>query len=350
MQIWPDRLRNLATLMIITIHVAAPIAEQYQDLNTWWWWAGNFWNSVSRCGVPLFVMLSGYLLLGKDYPTGEFLSRRITRVVVPGLFWMIVYMIYDHIANGQPATFADAAKTIVEGPVHYHLWFIYLIIGLYTAYPILRPWARHATDGEFYYLFTACAIAAWGYKILFTFFHVGLGIYWEFFTNNIGYFVLGYYLGTKPIGPKGEQNGLLKNWQFSENQLIGIGFAFVVLGTAATMLGAFWTKSAMPADTHRYFWDYLTPNVGACAIGWFLVARFAFERLPMIQFERELAAASFGIYLIHILCMDWWGMAGYWHSKWHPLKGIPLLVCLVWLMSFLWVSVIRVLPFGKKIT
>jgi surface polysaccharide O-acyltransferase-like enzyme len=100
---WPDRLRNLATVMVIGIHVAAPIAHgEGQDFNGTWWWAGNFWNSLTRPAVPLFVMLSGYLLLGKDYPLPDFLKRRFSRVVIPAIFWMLIYCFYGYMANGSP--------------------------------------------------------------------------------------------------------------------------------------------------------------------------------------------------------------------------------------------------------
>lgn len=197
---WPDRLRNLATFMVILIHVAAPIAHaDGSDYNGSWWWAGNFWNSLTRPGVPLFVMLSGYLLLGKDYELGGFLKKRFSRVVVPAVFWMLIYSLYGFLAKGSPATIGEALKGIVSGPVHYHLWFIYLIIGLYLIYPILRPWVRSATEKEFLYFFALCALATWGYKFLATFCQMPIGIYFELFTNNCGYFVMGYFLGARTM-------------------------------------------------------------------------------------------------------------------------------------------------------
>jgi hypothetical protein len=51
-----------------------------------------------------------------------------------------------------------------------------------------------------------------------------------------------------------------------------------------------------------------------------------------------------------VLVMDWWGQCGYWHSGQHPLKGVPVLIGIVTLTTFLAVQLIRVLPFGKKIT
>jgi surface polysaccharide O-acyltransferase-like enzyme len=348
---WADRLRNLATVMVIAIHVSGSVAQGMQQFDSFFWWSGNFWDSLTRPSVPLFVMLSGFLLLGKDYELGDFLKRRFSRVVVPALFWMVIYSFYNHLANGWPATLGDAIKGIVERPVHYHLWFIYLIIGLYLIYPILRHWVRSAREQDFMYFFACWFVGALFYKILWEFFHISIGIYFELFTNNCGYFVLGYYLGNKTMDDgRWTMDGGVKPWKLSEKQLIGLAIGLIVLGTAVTAVGTWWASKANGDEFHTYFYDYLTPNCAMSAIGWFLLAKWTFNRPPILDFEKELAAASFGIYFIHVLVMDWLSKVGYWQTKIHPSVGIPIVVCQVSLISFLVIALIRAIPGGQKIT
>ncbi|MFZ4635612.1 MAG: acyltransferase, partial [Saprospiraceae bacterium] len=192
---WADRLRNWATFLVVVIHVSAPVPQENTAFNSSVWWAGNLWDSLGRPAVPLFVMLSGYLLLSKDYTLAYFLKRRFARVVIPSLFWMLVYSFYNHAANGTPATWADAVRGLISGPVHYHLWFVYLIVGLYVTYPVLVPWVRTAGEKDYAYFFSVCLVGTWVYKVLVWFFNVEIGVYFELFTNQAGYFVLGYYLG-----------------------------------------------------------------------------------------------------------------------------------------------------------
>jgi hypothetical protein len=99
-----------------------------------------------------------------------------------------------------------------------------------------------------------------------------------------------------------------------------------------------------------FYYDYLTPNVGVSAMGWFLIARFGMNKLALLDIEKEFAAASFGVYFAHVLVMDWWGKCGYWHSAFHPVVGIPGLLVLVTILTFLAIILIRALPFGTKIT
>lgn len=348
---WADRLRNLATLMVIIIHVAAPVVEFYKDFHTTQWWAGNILNSASRSAVPLFVMLSGFLLLGKDYPLPDFLKRRFTRVLVPAFFWMIAYSIYNFQAGNKPTNWTEAIRGIISGPVHYHLWFIYLIIGLYLLYPLIRPWVRQATERDFMFVFILCAAGTWLYKILYNFGNqLVIGISWESYTNHLGYFVLGYYLGNKPPAGETPPTPGIRPWPWTRRQLRWIALGLIALGTLITALGTFWMSTVYSQKFHPLFYDYLTVNCTMMAIGWFMLAQLTFNGRPLLQVEQEFAAASFGIYLVHVMCMDWWSAGGYWYGREHPVLSIPIIVLLTYLMSFAAVKIIRALPGGERIT
>ena len=360
---WPDRLRNLATVMVIGIHVAAPVAHgEGVDFNSSFWWAGNFWNSLTRPAVPLFVMLSGYLLLGKDYPLPDFLKRRFSRVVIPAIFWMLIYCFYGFMAKGSPATIGEALKSIVTGPVHYHLWFIYLIIGLYLVYPILRPWVRTASNQDFMYFFVMWSVGTWIYKALAVYCQMPIGIYFELFTNNCGYFVMGYFLGSRVLiygrgamnyekgTPKqGAEASVVHNSSFIVPRYLP--WLLIAIGTAGTMLASYCINTFFwDGHTNVYFYDYLTPNVAISAIGWFLLAKTAFNSSPLLDIERDFSAASFGIYFAHVLVMDYCGKLGYWHSMAHPIYVGPFLAAMIYLLTFLAIALIRVLPGGQRVT
>ena len=346
---WADRLRNLATILVITIHVSAPVSHTYTDFDTWHWWAANWLDALGRPSVNLFVMLSGFLLLGKDYPTGSFLKKRFTRVLIPALAWMPAYLLYGHIAHNDPATLPQALEKMVEGPVHYHLWFIYLILGLYLTYPILRPWVRQAQERDYWYFFAVCALGTWIYKFLSVFFEVRIGLYFELFTNQLGHFVLGYYLGNKALAGETPAVQGISAWRFSRRQVLWLAWALVIGGTVATAAGGYW-HSVSKGAFQPYFYDYLTINVTLPAAGWLLLARYAWNGRPLLEVEQKFAAASFGIYLAHVFVMDWWAQCGYWHSVAHPAKTLPIIIALVSITTFMAILFIQALPGGKKIT
>ncbi|MBK6931895.1 MAG: acyltransferase family protein [Saprospirales bacterium] len=345
---WADRLRNLATLLVLAIHVAAPLSHEDPNLDTWNWWAANWWDALGRPSVNLFVMLSGFLLFGKHDTTETFLRKRFARVLIPSLVWMAPYLLYNHFAHNNPATLQEALVKLVQGPVHYHLWFIYLILGLYLVYPVLRPWVQQARERDFWYFFAACALGTWLYKVLVVFYHLKIGLHMELFTNQIGHFVLGYYLANKVLAGESAAVPGIAPWPFSRRQITLLALALIGASTVFTAVAGYW-HSSLKGSFQPYFYDYLAPNVTLGAIGWLLLARHNWNRRPLLEVESLLAVCSFGIYLVHVFVMDWLAQCGYWHSKGHPAKAIPLVLAMTALFSFLAILLIRSLPFGKKI-
>jgi surface polysaccharide O-acyltransferase-like enzyme len=246
----------------------------------------------------------------------------------------------------------------VTGPVHYHLWFIYLIIGLYLVYPILRPWVKTATNQDFLYFIVMWCVGTWVYKGLAVFLQMPIGIYFELFTNNAGYFVLGYFLGTRVT--MNDERVTMNNEPPHSSLIVHrssllihryLPWALILVGTAGTMLASYGINTFFwDGHTNVYFYDYLTPNVAISAIGWFLLAKFTFNNRPMLDIEREFSAASFGIYFAHVLMMDFCGKLGYWHSMAHPIYVAPLLAAMIFGMTFLAIALIRVLPGGQRVT
>jgi len=79
---WADNLRALAIILVILIHVAAPIIYKYGAIPESVWWIGNMANSISRFSVPIFLMLTGSFLLNRDYDLNYYIYKRFSKVRV----------------------------------------------------------------------------------------------------------------------------------------------------------------------------------------------------------------------------------------------------------------------------
>src|ERR1035437_1784180 len=105
---WLDTLRALAMFGVIIIHVSTPVVKMMYGKNMEYWWIGNIVDSAVRFSVPLFLMLSGATMLGKEYNLIDFYKKRISRVLFPILFWMIAYWVYRWLSlnpKSQPHTY-----------------------------------------------------------------------------------------------------------------------------------------------------------------------------------------------------------------------------------------------------
>lgn len=138
-EIWVDWMRVAACFMVMIVHSTEPFylgGEGALILTR----ADAFWASLSdslaRSCVPLFIIASSYLQFPLHYSAGEFLRRRAVRILVPFAFWTVVYAL----VWGEPVqNFHDLLLNFNYAAGH--LWFVYMLVGVYVLMPLLSPWA-----------------------------------------------------------------------------------------------------------------------------------------------------------------------------------------------------------------
>ncbi len=91
---WIDVLRAVVMFGVVIIHVAADVITEWGAVPQDWWWAAHVYDSLVRGCVPLFVMISGALLLSKTESLGDFFAKRFQRIAIPFLVWTILYLLW----------------------------------------------------------------------------------------------------------------------------------------------------------------------------------------------------------------------------------------------------------------
>ena len=149
-----DIVRAVAIFMVICIHslglVNDALATGDEEARM-----TNAAMTIVYGGVPLFVMLSGALLLGKEESIGVFFRKRVGRVLWPFLFWSVIVcaILYWQEGGRSLSGYATSLFTgLVTGGVHGIYWYVYMIIGLYLVTPFLRKIVHHSDNGYLYYL------------------------------------------------------------------------------------------------------------------------------------------------------------------------------------------------------
>ena len=90
-------IRAIATIAVIFLHVSSDVLYEFKSIPIRVWWIGNIYDSLVRVSVPLFFMISGALLLSKDYLINDFIGNRVKKIIPPFVFWSIVYIFYNNI-------------------------------------------------------------------------------------------------------------------------------------------------------------------------------------------------------------------------------------------------------------
>ncbi len=204
--VYTDVLRIIAIFAVIVIHTTANILTACPP-SAPVWWQTNILSAAARFAVPIFFMVSGVFFLDPDKETGikKIFSKNIPRLIVAFAFWAIAYEIYpaftDWVKTGEFdfQIIVFGLKKILYGNEHFHLYFIYLIIGLYIITPILRVFTKNATRRQteyFLLLFFLCSgvlptLLKFAPFSIFSRIFNKLGI--RMVTGYVGYFLAGHY-------------------------------------------------------------------------------------------------------------------------------------------------------------
>ena len=144
-----DLIRTIAIILVILLHASIepyPTANIMSPQAVQYWWASDVYDSLSRICVPLFIMLTGALLLQPskvDEPIRVFFKKRWDRIGLPFLFWTVAYFAWNFFVNGKALTLTSVLQGLLAGP-YYQFWYLYALVGLYILTPVIRVIVAHA--------------------------------------------------------------------------------------------------------------------------------------------------------------------------------------------------------------
>lgn len=343
--VWIDNMRVVATIAVIVVHVATPAVFtkfNSQSATNTEWWIGNVYDSLCRFCVPIFVMLTGALLLPQTISLTNFLKKRLNRILLPFLLWSFIYIIFNFALKvrdeGLHQAFSHIGPWLLiqitqgAGP---HLWYVYMIIGLYLFIPIIQPFIVAASNKAILYF-----LGIWFITLLYNqqkLLMVTSPFNLSYFSGYIGYLVLGYYIAEKLTISK---------------SILYRAIVLFITGFAATLIGTYINTFNQGAFSHA-FYEYLTFNVLFAAVGIFIIikSRQTFHSSSVLNKIRNLISRyGYGIYLSHLLIISILAHFNINYSLITPVVGIPLVTLICLSLSAALVYMINKLPYGKYIS
>jgi surface polysaccharide O-acyltransferase-like enzyme len=191
-----DLMRILGAIALIVLHVGGLLVISY-PLKSHSWQVGNLLDSASRWPVPLFVMISGYLLLEPCRTTNikDFYKRRFLRIAPLIIIWPILYIFWSVFFLHANFDITIWYQSMLVGSPHPgHLHFLFLILGLYAVAPFLSIVIQKLNRNSLWIMIIIImAITTVSHAI--DFWLLGGGTPVNLLTRWIpylGYFILGY--------------------------------------------------------------------------------------------------------------------------------------------------------------
>lgn len=294
--IYADLLRIMACLAVIVLHVAA--LNWYKiSINSTTWQILNIYDSLVRWCVPIFIMLSGMFFLNpkKNIKTSKIYIKYIPRILISLIGYSIFYYLFlayiDNIIIDK-AFIIDMLRKILNGNVRYHLWFLYIIIGLYIVTPLIRVFINGATKRQIEYFLLIGFIFSIFIPTLIQInpFDELLVNFNKLQVNFMGgyglYYVLGYYLSEYEFNRK------------SRYFCYSLGVVSAISTISLTYI-----ISIRRGGANTLFYEYMTPNVMFMSVAVFILFRYFISKINFKDYQvniiSKLSAISFNIYLIH---------------------------------------------------
>ena len=190
-----NRLRILAIYSVVTAHVAMGLTMPMRPFTTNWW-LGSWLFYIAHFAIPVVVMTSGVLLLGNEREESAlaFYKKRLNRVGIPLVFWTIVYLVVRQVVDGEQLTAGSVVRLVLTGDPYYHLWFLYMIAGLYLVTPVLRTFVRHASQRDRIFAIVLILVLANAYFQTDALLWNNHRSIFTMFIPFIGYYLCGYEL------------------------------------------------------------------------------------------------------------------------------------------------------------
>ncbi len=330
-----DAIRVLACFLVCVCH--APLPNTSGESSLWL----SAYNYISCTSIGLFFMVSGALLFPIEINVTTFIKRRFIRILLPAMFWSIVTLVtFSALGKISPIETLKSLFLLPLKPVHGVYWFIYTILGLYLAAPIISPALRNEKLVRYY-------LILWGATLILPYLNAIIPNYWLFsgnlyhplheFSGFMGYMVLGYYL------------------RHHIPSIFHFFIRFFIPGLLiATIVPLYFMCFPHPEIPHSILYGYLTINIAVMCSLLFIALHLIFKYIPILESHNilvDVSSKTFGIYLIHILIMRelLWNV---WESLFPDIGyaiQIPSVAIVTFILSYFIIKLISFIPGSKYI-
>ncbi len=287
--IYLEVLRGIAVIFVIFNHTDA-FFLYYSSTDNPMTWLFSFVGSVlCRVNVPLFVMISGALLLEKEETIRDLFRNRIRRIGIVLVVFSLLYYVLNVVRSMGSFSPGGFLRGLLSGSIQESFWYLYLYLGILFFMPIFRAVAASCTNRELKYLMGLQIVLGIGGRIFSHLLGIEINSNIYFLNIYVFYLLSGYYWG-KRIDTK----------QISIERMHGICLIniFCLLGVYILVRVDYFHKGVYDQG----ILDILTPIL---APGIFLNIRWICQRCVIPEKIRkiiyEVGDCTFGIYLMEQL-------------------------------------------------
>ncbi|MBP3645017.1 MAG: acyltransferase family protein [Clostridia bacterium] len=292
-----DVMRIIAICAVVMLHISADYVKDFQN-NTIDFVCGNLLNSISRFAVPMFFMISGALMLNENKKiTTRKILYSVSNIFILLVAWSglysVAYNVIKPIIFNESISMSAIMYSFFNG--HYHLWYLFVLIGLYLATPILRTFIKRDNSRLIGIYLVLSIIVCFCGSFINEFINLFVSkdnLLLDYLSNYrldyiyeyIIYYILGWYILNVEIK--------------KTNRIFLYISGLFGLFTTFVCTQVFFNSSV---SVNNYFYSNDSLNVFLYSIAIFSLISYLFKKntFPSNRFVLSLSNLTFGVYLIH---------------------------------------------------
>lgn len=317
-----DFLRAFAIIAVILCHVSIFYSSQTSSIQTI---SKLTVHGIGSIGVPVFLMISGALLLNRNYSLSEFLKKRFSRIIYPYLFWVTLIVLGIFVTQRDYQLMID----VIIGDYSV-TWYFWTLIGVYLAIPILNSFLKeYGEDALKYFLIVwifTIILKTVNHYPLFTYFNL------DFFTGYVGFPILGYYLDNKKFNLKNSTVLLISVIVFIVSfvtcvyiRFVGLPMEFVYINFFIVVYSAAFYLAFKVIDNMTSFNSIRNNFIGKAVL--------------------SLSACSYGMMFSHVLVLKAFSLVNP-----HSDMLVPVIIVAMVFCSWLFVFIVSKIPYIKRVS
>ena len=341
--LWLDLLRVGGAFSVVAFHTASGLTAGGSDGGVSWAQCARI--GLFRWGVPVFVLVSGALLLDptRTETARAFYRKRLARIAIPLLFWSAYYIVWkSSIWTAAGGLRLDAlVSLLVLGRPRPFLWYLYMTVGLYCFTPFLRVYVRSSTNRERWWLVAVAMTVAVLHNFWSAVQHAGPPSVFAMWVPYTAYYLGGHQLRELDVS-RFSARGLL---------VLVLGCAAVVAVACPVVVDALGLgESVLRGFLHGTF----GPGVVVMSAAIFLLARKLWHdragaRPVVRRIGDAIAPATLGIYVVHpAVAALLHQRLGLRRSAVGDLAFVPLATCATFVASYVLVALMLRVPYLRR--
>jgi surface polysaccharide O-acyltransferase-like enzyme len=331
--VWVELLRIFAAIAVIMVHVTAPNYGTY-DINSWVWRITNIYSSSVRWGVPIFLMITGMLMLdaNRKIKLEGYFKKYILKYIYIFSAWSLFYVLIEVTFNNSDRVqhgFNNLFEMFIKG--YYHLGYFYYLIPFFVLLPIFKVLTENSSRKMIGYILSIWFVFTTFLPVIFQMNDIVIFSEWmgnlkiNLINGLIGNFFLGYYLSAFELKKK------YRNVLY----ILGIiSLIYVVYSTRKLSIESGTKFSLLRSYT------VFTTTICACSIFVFFKYEVNNSIMKLSESVKKIilviGKCTFGIYLIHPLVLNifrYYGANQFMANS--PARRYPIIMVLVFTVSFI---------------